>query len=316
MNSQTTPGFDWRLVRSFLATLETGSLLGAARQLRISQPTVGRHIAVLETQLGAPLFERTGRGLRPTPAAAAIAEAARMMDLGADAIGRAVSGLDERPTGTVRIAASQLAACYLLPPILADLRRREPGIAIEVVASNALTNLLRREADIAVRMARPVQSSLIARRIGTVQSGIYANEDYLRRRPAPSTVAELLKHDLIGLDREDDVIREFRAAGLAATRDNFVLRSDDHIVLAVALNAGLGVGFGPTYLQAAYPGLRRILPEVALPALPVWLAVHREIQSTRRIRTAYDFLAAAIPDALRRRASAGAAPLGGGKGTC
>jgi DNA-binding transcriptional LysR family regulator len=291
--------FDWRLVRSFLATLETGSLLGAARRLRGSQPTIGRHVAELERQLGTALFERTGRGLAPTAAALAIAESARAMEVAAGGIHRAVSGHDAAPAGTVRIAASQLAASYLLPPILSRLRRSAPEIALEIVASNALTNLLRREADIAVRMARPTQSSLIARRIGAVEIGAYAHPDYLRRRGAPRTLADLTGHDLIGEDADDGIVRQFRAAGYDITRDSFAIRSDDHTVQVEAMNAGAGIAFLPTYVAAARPGLQRLLADSAFPGPPVWLAVHREIHAASRIRLVYDHLAAAIPGALQ-----------------
>jgi DNA-binding transcriptional LysR family regulator len=178
MNSQ----FDWTLVRSFLAALEQGSLLGASRVLRSSQPTVGRHIAELESQLDVVLFERTGRGLRPTEMALQLADAARAMEAGAYQLQRSVSGADEGASGTVRITASQPVACVLLTPLLATLRQKLPGIEIELVASNEVSNLLRREADIAVRMVQPDQSSLVARRIGKVTLGVYAHRDYLERR--------------------------------------------------------------------------------------------------------------------------------------
>lgn len=294
-----TADFDWRLVRSFLATLETGSLLAAARRLRGSQPTIGRHVAELERQLGTPLFERTGRGLTPTAAALAIADAARAMDLAADGLHRAISGHDRKHVGTVRITTSQLAAGYLLPPILTRLRQQEPEIALEIVASNALTNLLRREADIAVRMARPTQSSLIARRIGTVEIGAYAHQDYLLRRGEPKTLAELLSHDLIGDDSDEAVLRQFRAGGYDVTRDHFALRSDDHLVQVEALCAGAGIAFVPTYVAAPRPHLQRLFRRMVFRGPPVWLAVHREIHAAGRIRLVYDHLAAAIGQALR-----------------
>ncbi|MEP6722665.1 MAG: LysR family transcriptional regulator, partial [Variovorax sp.] len=149
--------FDWTLVKSFLAVLDAGSLMGAARRTGALQPTLSRHVAELEAQLGAPLFERTGRGVTPTPAALAIADAARQMADGAQAMSRALAGQRDQTAGLVRVTTSMVAATYLLPPLLTELRRQEPGIAIELVASNQLTNLLRREADIAVRMVRPAQ---------------------------------------------------------------------------------------------------------------------------------------------------------------
>ena len=158
--------FNWSLVRSFLAALDRGSLLGAARALGTSQPTVGRHIAELESQLGVVLFERTGRGLLPSETALRLAESARAMENGALQLAHKVSAAQSRITGTVRLSASQTAACHLLPPILTRMRQQLPDIEVELVVSNAGSNLLRREADTALRKGQPAQSTLIAKRIG------------------------------------------------------------------------------------------------------------------------------------------------------
>jgi DNA-binding transcriptional LysR family regulator len=285
-------------MRSFLAVVERGSLLGAARFLGSSQPTVGRHVAELERQLNAVLFERTGRGLVPTPVAISIADHARAMAESADAIGRTLTGQTKQLAGSVRITASQIVAVHMLPPLLAKLREREPEIAVDVIASNVISNLLRREADIAIRMVRPDQASLIARRIGQVEIGAYAHQDYLRRRGVPRTAADLLRHDLIGFDQDDLIIRSFRQMGQPIERDAFVFRSDDHLVIWQALRAGLGVGFAARWLANRDPEIQGILPNLAIPPLPVWLTVHREIRSSARVRAVYDFLAQAIPAAL------------------
>jgi DNA-binding transcriptional LysR family regulator len=290
--------FDWSLMRSFLAVIERGSLLGAARQLRVSQPTLGRHVAELERQLGIMLFERTGRGLVATAAARAIADQARAMADNAEAIGRTLTGQSKQISGSVRITASQTVATYLLPPLLARFREHETGIATDIIASNAVSNLLRREADIAVRMVRPAQSSLIARRVGEVQIGAYARKDYLRRRGPPGEPGEMMRKDLIGLDRDESIIRAFAALGHRIERDSFMFRSDDHLVLWQALCAGLGIGFAATWLADREPSLERVLPDLPMPRLPVWLTVHREIRSSARIRTLYEFLAEGIPAAL------------------
>jgi DNA-binding transcriptional LysR family regulator len=290
--------FDWSLMRSFLAVIERGSLLAAARQLGVSQPTLGRHVAELERQLGTMLFERTGRGLVATPAARSIADRARAMADNAEAIGRALTGQSKQLSGSVRITASQTVATYLLPPLLARFRAREPSIAIDIIASNAVSNLLRREAEIAVRMVRPAQSSLVARRVGEVQIGAYARKDYLRRRGMPGKPGEILHHDLIGLDRDESIIRTFAALGHRIERDSFMFRSDDHLVLWQALCAGLGIGFAATWLADREPSLERVLPDLPMPRLPVWLTVHREIRSSARIRALYDLLGEGIPTEL------------------
>ena len=295
MNESNPPtAFDWTLVRSFLAVLDAGSLSGAARQLGGSQPTIGRHVAQLEQQLGATLFERGGRGLVPTAAALSIADQARSMDDSAQAIARKLTGLGSDMQGSVRVSASQIVAVHLLPGLLGALRQQLPGVTVDIVASNRMSNLLRREADIAIRMARPQQASLLARRIGRVDIGVYASAEYLRSHPAPRTVQELRHHALIGFDQDEQIIRGLHAVGVPATRESFQVRSDDHLVHWQCLVAGLGVGFAATWLAEREPGLRRLLPDLPIPPLPVWLAVHREIRSNARVRAVFDFLASAV----------------------
>jgi DNA-binding transcriptional LysR family regulator len=290
--------FDWNLVRSFLAALDHGSLLGAARALGASQPTLGRHIAELESQLGAVLFERTGRGLLPTPTALRLAEAARAMESGAHQLARSVSNAEEGLSGSVRLSASQPIACYLLPPILAQMRLALPEVQVELVASNALSNLLRREADIALRMVQPDQTSLVAKRIGKVTLGAYAHADYLRRRGIPRELGDLLSHELIGDDRGGQHLQAFARFGHPVGKEVFALRTDDLIAYWQALRAGLGIGFVADYLAATDPQLVPLLPTLKIPPLPIWLTVHREIRSNARIRAVYDFLAQAVPKAL------------------
>jgi DNA-binding transcriptional LysR family regulator len=293
-----TRSFDWSLVRSFLAVLDAGSVMGAARRIGAQQPTLSRHLAELEAQLGVPLFERTGRGVSPTAAALAIAAAARQMQEGADVLGRALAGQRDATAGTVRITTSDVAAVWLLPEVLAALQAEEPGIAIELVASNGLTNLLRREADIAVRMVRPAQSSLIARKLGDVAITAAAHEAYLARAGTPGTPADLLQHRLIGYDRDDLILRGFAAMGVAVTREQFVLRTDDQVAYGRLVAAGAGIGFVAAYNVPLWPGVRTLLPMLTIPPLPCWLAVHREIRGNRVVRRVYDFLAEALPRLL------------------
>lgn len=292
---------DWTLIRSFLAVMESGSLLGAARKLNGSQPTLGRHIAQFEEQLGVPLFERTGRALVPTAAARKLAEHASAMQAGADALARSLAAAEAPMQGTVRIAASQAVSCYLLPPLLARLREQAPGIAIVLVSSNAITNLLRREADIAIRMVRPQQTSLIAKRIASVEVSACAHRHYLSRRGVPREATELLDHELIGFDSDDTYIRGFKQFGQTVTREQFAFRTDDHIAAWQAIRAGLGIGFAARYMIEREAGVQMILPKLVVPPLPVWLTVHREIRGSPRIRTVYDFLAREIPGAIAGR---------------
>jgi DNA-binding transcriptional LysR family regulator len=299
MNINSTTEFDWRLVRSFLAALDQGSLLAAARRLGVSQPTLGRHIAELENQLASVLFERTGRGLVPTRTALQLAQAARQMQDGALQLSRTLAGSKSQAGGTVRITASVPVAVQLLPPILLDLRLALPDIQIELVSSNQVSNLLRREADIAIRMVRPDQNSLVARKIGEAVVGAYAHRDYLSRRGLPAQPADLLQHELIGSDTDTAIRQGFEAMGFPVPREAFALRSDDFLVQWQAVRAGLGIGFLADYQARLDPEVLPVLTgQLQVPPLPMWLAVHREIRTSRHIRAVFDFLAAALPAAL------------------
>ena len=298
--SNPLASFDWALVRSFLAVLDAGSLMGAARKLQAQQPTLSRHVAELEAQLGVPLFERTGRGVTPTAAALAIADAARQMESGADSLARALAVQSEATTGTVRITTSQVAANYLLPPVLAALQAEEPGIAIELVASNQISNLLRREADIAVRMVRPAQATLVARKLADLPIVACAHASYLQRAGKPSQPTDLLQHRLIGYDRDDLLLRGFAALGFAVTRESFALRTDDQVAYGRLVAAGAGIGFVAAYNIRHWSGVVPLLPMLRIPPLPCWLAVHREIRGSRLVRRVYDYLAEAIPAELAR----------------
>lgn len=292
------PRFDWSLVPSFLAVLDAGSLMGAARALNAQQPTLSRHIAALEAQLGVALFERTGRGVQPTAAARALADAARHMAEGADRMNQQLLRRASSMQGTVRVSASQVPAVTLLPPLLAELHRQEPGLQVELVATNAVSNLLRREADIALRMLRPVQSGLVARKLGEVAVVACAHESYLARRGTPRAVADLAGHTLVGMDRDTGILQGFAAAGMPLTREHFALRTDDQTAYAALVMAGAGIGFMARYLVDSTPGLVALLPELPTPRLPAWLVVHREIRGSPAVRRVFDFLAEALPPLL------------------
>ena len=300
MTRNRLQGFDWSLVRSFLAVLDAGSLMGAARQLNAQQPTLSRHVAELEAQLGAPLFERTGRGVVPTALARALADGARQMEQGAGTMSRALAGSRDAASGSVRITTSQVAAVWLLPPVLAALHAAEPGIQVELVASNALSNLLRREADIAVRMVRPAQSSLVAKKLGDIGIVAAAHRDYLARAGTPRSPADLARHTLIGYDRDDTVLRGFAALGQPLAREQFALRTDDQVAYGRLVATGAGIGFVAAYNIRHWSGVVPLLPMLRIPPLPCWLAVHREIRGSRLVRRVYDYLAEAIPAELAR----------------
>jgi DNA-binding transcriptional LysR family regulator len=278
--------------------LEHGSLLGAAKSIRSTQPTLGRHIAELESQLETTLFERTGRGLLPTAMALRLADSARLMETGAHQLARQAKGAQAMVAGAVRISASQPVACILLPPLLVQMRLALPDITVELVVSNAVSNLLKREADIALRMVQPDQGSVIAKRVGQVNIGTYAHRDYLRRRGIPKLPADLLTHDLLSGDKDDVMERSAIAMGLPIPRERIVLRTDDLIAYAAALRAGLGIGFISDYVGQTDDNLVPLLPMLKIPPLPLWLVVHREIRNNQRIREVYEFLGAHLPRLL------------------
>ncbi len=290
--------FDWTLLKSFLAVLEAGSIMGAARKLGAQQPTLSRHIAELEAQLKVPLFERTGRGIVPTAAALAIAGAAREMEAGAATLARTLAGRDEAATGTVRITTSRVAASYLLPPVLAALGVAEPGIQVELVASDEVNNLLRREADIAVRLVRPAQDSLVAKKLADLPITACAHEHYLQGAGTPRQPSDLQRHRLVGFDRDESLIRGFADFGVPLTREHFALRTDDLLAYGRMVACGAGIGFLTRYTLRYLPGVVPLLPMLKVPPLPCWLAVHREVHGNRLVRRVFDFLAEALPKSL------------------
>ncbi len=282
----------WDLHRSFLGVLRFGSLSAAARALGLTQPTLGRHIDALEEALGVRLFARSRHGLVPSAAALRLRPHAEAMEAAAAAFGRDAAG-EEAPDGAVRLTASVMVGAEVLPPILAAFRALQPGIAIELVLSNRNQDLVRRDADIAVRMMRPSQKTLIARRIGTVGGGLYAHRRYLARHGTPGSVAELAGHALIGFDRDDSALRSL-GRGLAATRESFALRSDDEIAQLNALRAGFGIGGAQHGIAARDPELAAVLPGAIGFKLEMWLAMHRDLQDSRRVRLLFDHLGAAL----------------------
>ncbi|WFP64481.1 LysR family transcriptional regulator [Mesorhizobium sp. WSM4904] len=282
--------FDWNLIKSFVAVAETGSLSAAARRLEASQPTLGRHIAELEQALGVTLFRRGRRGYELTEAGSTLYERGRAVSEQANAFSLLALGSVEAIEGTVRIAASEVVAACVLPQMMARLGEEEPGIEVEVVASNQVENLLRRDADIAIRMVRPAQNELVARKVTDIPLCLCAAKSYLDRRGRPAKPGDLADHSLIGFDRSDEIIRGFTAYGIPVGRSHFRFRTDNQIVLWEAVRAGNGIGIGQEPLANRNPDLEKLLPDVPLPTLPVWLAMHRDVRTSMRIRRVADFL--------------------------
>lgn len=290
---------DWTLIRSFLAVAETGSLSAAARRLGLTQPTLGRHIAELEAALQLELFTRQPRGLAPTETAAALLPHARGMAEAAARLSLAAAGREMRLAGPVRITASRVVAHHLLPEILAGLRVEEPGIEIELVASDTAENLLFREADIALRMYRPDQLDLVAAHVADLALGLYAAPAYLDRRGRPATMEDLLAHDIVGFDRSELMIRMMAGLGLVRRRGDFPVRCDDQLVHWNLVRAGLGIGGAQRIFADADPAVERIAPFPRLPPLPLWIAAPEALRHQPRVARVFAWLA----DSLRRLAA-------------
>lgn len=292
---------DWSLVQAFLAVAETGSLSAAARKLRASQPTVGRQVHALEAQLGTELFHRQPRGMALTETGAALLGPAREMRAAAHRMALRAGAAEAALEGTVRISASVAMSVLHLPAILARIRQEEPRISLELVVSDTSTNLLFREADIALRMFRPTQLDLVARHVGDMEIGAFAAKSYLERRGTPQSAQELLHHDCIGFDANPLILEGFRAAGFAVTREFFALRCDDQAAYWQMLRAGCGIGFGQVAAARDEPGLQELDLGLDLPRLPLWLAAPDVLRQTPRIRRVWDLLGMALEPLCQSR---------------
>jgi DNA-binding transcriptional LysR family regulator len=288
----------WELYRSFLEVMSDGSLSAAARRLGATQPTIGRHIAALEACLNLPLFTRSQRGLLPTEAAFDLLPHAEAMAAAAASMTRAASGEASAALGTVRITASEIVGCEVLPPILAGFRRQYPSIKLELALSNQNEDLLRRDADIAIRMVRPSQKALVAQRIGEVTIGLYAHASYVAAFGAPTSMDELAAHCVIGFDRDDRSYRSISPDTKNFSRDQFSFRCDNDPAQLAALRAGIGIGGCQTKIAARTPELIRMLPRQINFSLEMWLAMHEDSKGSRRIRLLFDYLRAALKEYL------------------
>jgi DNA-binding transcriptional LysR family regulator len=273
--------------------LRLGSLSAAAREEGLTQPTVGRHVDALELALGVALFTRSQTGLTPTEAALELQPYAESLEATAAALVRAAVGR-AGTHGTVRITASEVVGAEVLPPILTQLHAAHPEIALEVVLSNRTEDLLQREADIAVRMVRPTQQTLLARHVGDIEIGLHARRDYLERHGVPSTVAELRRHALIGFDHETAFIRSVRAQGFPVERGMFAFRSDSDLAQLAAVRAGFGIGVCQVGLARRSADLVRVMAKSFLFKLEVWIVMHSDLRSSARCRVVADALAAGL----------------------
>ena len=280
----------WDVYRTFEAVLREGSLSGAARALELSQPSVARHIDALEKAIGVALFVRTPRGLSPTDAALELKPFAELLASTSAALLRTAEGRLGEVRGTVRISASEVVGIQHLPAILTRLRQRHPALTIELSLSNALDDLLQRKADIAIRMVRPEQKALVAKRIGFIQVGLHAHRDYLARRGVPASLDDLRDHDLIGYDSETPAIRAIAQHYPALDRGAFALRVDSDVAQLSAIRAGFGIGICQVPIAASESDLVRVLPRAFTVNLETWIAMHEDLRSSARCRAVFDAL--------------------------
>ena len=292
MNWQSV-SFDWNQARAFLATVEAGSLSAAARALRVTQPTLSRQVAALEADLGVTLFERAGRSLSLSASGIQLLEHFRGMGEAAAQISLAASGQAQAIEGLVTITASDAVSAYWLPAVLKRLRAMEPGIEVEVLASNDVRDLRQREADIAIRHVRPDQPELIARLVRETSAHLYASTAYLDEHGRPDCAADLSDSAFIGFAPVERLLQGLTAMGLPLTRRNFPIVTDNSAVVLETVKQGLGIAIMPKEFAAIVPGIECVLPEFRFP-LPFWLVTHRELLTSRRIRVVFDLLAEAL----------------------
>jgi DNA-binding transcriptional LysR family regulator len=285
--------FDWNRTRAFLVTAETGSFSAAARALGSTQPTVGRQVAALEGELGLTLFERVGPRLELTEAGVQVLEHAREMGAAALGLSLAAAGASEEVEGDVTITASEAMSAFVLAPLIAQLRVDHPGIHVELVASNALRDLHRREADLALRSVRPTRPDLYARRLRNTDAGLYGSAGYVERAGPFSELADLARAELFAFDHGDAMIDRLAQLGVVLPRSAFPLVVANHLVQWELCRAGAGLCFMMVDVAEQQPGVVRVLPELLVP-IESWLVCHRELRTSRRLRLVFDRLVAAL----------------------
>lgn len=286
----TATTFDWNQARAFWVTAETGSFSAAARALKMTQPTLGRQVAALEQALDLVLFERIGRKLALTPAGRDLLEHMRIMGEAANGASLAASGRAETVAGDVCISVTDVFAHYVMPVIVADLRKLAPQIRIRILASNSLSDLQRREADIAVRHVAPMQPELISRKVREGYGRLFASQSYLDRFGPFPTTQSLEKADFVGIGQEEELLAYMQDWGLPITKANLRVVTDSGLSGWEMARQGLGITPMMDDLAVYFPEMKLILPELVPVPVPYWLTTHRELHSSKRIRLVYDRL--------------------------
>lgn len=283
--------FDWNQARAFLVTAEEGSLSAAARALGLTQPTLSRQVAGIEEALGVTLFERSSRALLLTQAGTELLQHFRSMGDAANRISIAATGQSQSISGHVAIASTNLLATHYLPPILKQLREVAPDIQVEIVTSNQLSDLRRREADIAIRHARPQDENLFARRLPDRTATVYASAQYLQAAGNPSKAADFKELQFVGFEHPEQLLGLMHSRGLELTRDNFNLCTASGTMSVELMRKGLGIGVLPTEIAESYNELVVAWDGFEPIQVETWLVAHRELRTNPSIRLVFDLLA-------------------------
>lgn len=286
----TKDTISWDHYRSFLAVLREGSLSAAARTLGLTQPTLGRHIEALEAAFGSSLFLRGTQGLLPTDTALSMQSQAEMMEATSATLRRMASGAQHTVKGSVRISASDIVATEVLPPILVRLQESHPELEVELSLSDRVEDLLRHQADIAVRMVAPRQSNLLSQRIGAIALGFHAHRTYLERHGTPQTLGDLHRHRLIGFDRQLIYIRDILRDRPDLAEIQFAFRCDSNVAQFAAIRAGLGIGMCQTPLARQDHNLVEVLPGQLNLSLDTYVVMHEDLKHSPRCRVTFDAL--------------------------
>ena len=291
--------FDWNQIRAFLATVEEGSFSAAARALGQTQPTLSRQIAALEDALGVTLFERDRRNMQITQAGLELVDHVRVMGDAATRISLAASGQSSTVEGQVTITTTDSMATLFMPPIMKQLRETAPNITIEIIAANELRDLRKREADIAIRHARPEQPDLIGKLVGETEARLFASKTFLDEAGRPQTPADLADYPFVGFGENERALPYFREMGVDIEVENFKIGANCGLAIIALARAGLGITPLTLDVSGRYPDLEEILPgQLGAIRIPVWMVTHRELHTSRRIRIVWDLLAREIKNAL------------------
>ena len=280
----------WDFYRTFLSVMKEGSLSAAARELGLTQPTIGRHVDALESLIGFQLFIRSPQGLIPTDAALELKPHAEQLAANAAALLRAATGQGKTVRGTVRISASEVIGVEVLPPMLATLNERHPDLVIELSVSDTVEDLLRQEADIAVRMVAPTQNTLVTRRIGGIPLGLHAHARYLDRHGIPQTLEDLRNHRTIAFDRETAFVRAMRKRVPLLDIMRPTLKADSNLAQLAMIRAGCGIGVCQVELARRDPNLVRLFPGDFELSLETFVVMHETMKTTPRCRVTFDAL--------------------------